>query len=188
MDGSPRPRVLAVEWLDPVFVAGHWTPQLIELAGGEDVMGFAGEPSQEFEWETLAAAQPEIVVVMPCGYDAPRAHAEALAFSEQLAGLQARRVTAVDAAAYFSRPGPRLIDGAGAAGPHPAPAELPPVSAARRPGARGRAHGSRLRRIMVRSRAATTAPRPFGLARVGHGDRAREAATPIAAQLTRAST
>ena len=111
VEGSPRPRVLAVEWLDPVFVAGHWTPQLIELAGGEDVMGFAGEPSQEFEWETLAAAQPEIVVVMPCGYDAPRAHAEALAFFEPLAGLQARRVTAVDAAAYFSRPGPRLIDG-----------------------------------------------------------------------------
>jgi iron complex transport system substrate-binding protein len=111
VDGGPRPRVLAVEWLDPVFVAGHWTPQLIELAGGEDVVGFAGEPSQELDWETLAAAQPEVVVVMPCGYDAPRAHAEALAFSEQLAGLQARRVTAVDAAAYFSRPGPRLIDG-----------------------------------------------------------------------------
>ena len=56
MDGSPRPRVLAVEWLDPVFVAGHWTPQLIELAGGEDVVGFAGEPSQELDWEALAAS------------------------------------------------------------------------------------------------------------------------------------
>ena len=111
VEGSPRPRVLAPEWLDPVFVAGHWTPQLIELAGGEDVMGFAGEPSQELDWEALRAARPEVVVVMPCGYDAPRAHAEAVAFAEQLAGLQARRVTAVDASAYFSRPGPRLIDG-----------------------------------------------------------------------------
>ncbi len=111
VDGSPRPRVLAVEWLDPVFVAGHWTPQLIELAGGEDVVGFAGEPSQELDWEALRGAQAEVVVVMPCGYDAPRAHAEALAFGEQLAGLEAGRVTAVDASAYFSRPGPRLIDG-----------------------------------------------------------------------------
>ncbi len=111
VQGSERPRVLAVEWLDPVFVAGHWTPQLIELAGGEDVMGFAGEPSQELDWQALTAAQAEVVVVMPCGYDAPRAQAEALAFSEQLAGLGVRRATAVDAAAYFSRPGPRLIDG-----------------------------------------------------------------------------
>ncbi len=111
VQGSARPRVLAVEWLDPVFVAGHWTPQLIELAGGEDVMGFAGEPSQELDWEALRRAQAEVVVVMPCGYDAPRAHAEALGFAEQLTGLGARRVTAVDAAAYFSRPGPRLIDG-----------------------------------------------------------------------------
>ena len=111
VEGSPRPRVLAVEWLDPVFVAGHWTPQLIELAGGEDVIGFAGEPSQELDWDALRAARPEVVVVMPCGYDAPRAHAEAVAFAEQLASLEAPRVTAVDASAYFSRPGPRLIDG-----------------------------------------------------------------------------
>ena len=111
VEGRPRPRVLAVEWLDPVFVAGHWTPQLIELAGGEDVIGFAGEPSQELDWEVLRAARAEVVVVMPCGYDAPRAHAEALAFADQLAGLEAERVIAVDASAYFSRPGPRLLDG-----------------------------------------------------------------------------
>jgi iron complex transport system substrate-binding protein len=107
----PRPRVAAIEWLDPVFVAGHWTPQLIELAGGEDLFGLPGEPSQTVTWEELAAASPEIVVVMPCGYDAARAHTEALAYAPQLAALGAQRVLAVDASAYFSRPGPRLVDG-----------------------------------------------------------------------------
>jgi iron complex transport system substrate-binding protein len=106
-----RPRVAALEWLDPVFVAGHWTPQLIELAGGEDVLGLPGEHSIVVSWEQVRAAAPEIVVVMPCGYYAPRAHLEALRHLEELAGLGARRVVAVDASAYFSRPGPRLIDG-----------------------------------------------------------------------------
>jgi iron complex transport system substrate-binding protein len=106
-----RPRVAAIEWLDPPFVAGHWTPQLIELAGGEDVLGLPGEPSQTVEWETLVQSAPEIVVVMPCGYDAARALAEAHMHAERLRSLDAVRVVAVDAAAYFSRPGPRLIDG-----------------------------------------------------------------------------
>jgi iron complex transport system substrate-binding protein len=108
---QPRPRVAAIEWLDPVFVAGHWTPQLIELAGGEDVLGGPGEPSQVVSWEELAAARPEVLVVMPCGYDEQRAHAEAVAYAEELAGVGAQRVVAVNASAYFSRPGPRLIDG-----------------------------------------------------------------------------
>jgi iron complex transport system substrate-binding protein len=108
---EPRPRVAALEWLDPVFAAGHWTPQLIELAGGSDVLGLPGEPSATVQWEAVAAAEPEVVVVMPCGYDAPRAHAEALAYAGQLAALGARRVLAVNASAYFSRPGPRLVDG-----------------------------------------------------------------------------
>jgi iron complex transport system substrate-binding protein len=106
-----RPRVAAIEWFDPVFVAGHWTPQLIELAGGEDVLGFAGEHSEQTTWEAVAAARPEVVVCMPCGYDAPRAHLEATMFSHELRRLGARTVVAVDAAATFSRPGPRLIDG-----------------------------------------------------------------------------
>jgi iron complex transport system substrate-binding protein len=106
-----RPRVVALEWLDPVFVAGHWTPQLIELAGGEDLLGLPGEHSIVVPWETVRAAAPEIVVVMPCGYDAPRAHLEALEHAGALAGIGARRVVAVNASAYFSRPGPRLIDG-----------------------------------------------------------------------------
>jgi iron complex transport system substrate-binding protein len=106
-----RPRVAALEWLDPVFVAGHWTPELIQLAGGEDVLGLPGRPSQTVAWETVAAARPEIVIVMPCGYDAARAHAEAATYAEELAQLSAERVVAVNASAYFSRPGPRLIDG-----------------------------------------------------------------------------
>ena len=107
----PRPRVVAIEWLEPVYVAGHWTPQLIELAGGTDVVGLPGEPSETISWEALAAARPEVVVVMPCGYDARRAHAEAMSFAGPLATLGAARIYAVDASAYFSRPGPRLTDG-----------------------------------------------------------------------------
>jgi iron complex transport system substrate-binding protein len=108
---QPRPRVAALEWLDPVYVAGHWTPELIELAGGEDALGLPAEPSETKSWEAVAAAEPEVVVVMPCGYDAPRAHQEALAYASELAALKAQRVVAVNASAYFSRPGPRLIDG-----------------------------------------------------------------------------
>ena len=109
--GLPRPRVAAIEWLEPVYAAGHWTPQMIELAGGEDVLGLPGEPSQTATWELLAEQRPEVVVLMPCGYDAPRAREEAIAYADLLDGLDARRIVAVDASAYFSRPGPRLIDG-----------------------------------------------------------------------------
>jgi iron complex transport system substrate-binding protein len=103
--------VAAIEWLDPVFVAGHWTPQIVELAGGRDVLGFPGEHSEQSTWEMVTAAQPEVVVVMPCGYDAERALEEAYDFQDELAELGARRIVAVDASAYFSRPGPRLVDG-----------------------------------------------------------------------------
>jgi iron complex transport system substrate-binding protein len=108
---APPVRVAALEWLDPVYVAGHWTPQLIEYAGGEDVLGQPGEHSEVRSWEEVAAAQPEVIVVMQCGYDAERALDEAYEFGDELAEVGARRVVAVDAAAYFSRPGPRLIDG-----------------------------------------------------------------------------
>ena len=109
--GAPRPRVAALEWLDPVFVAGHWTPQLIEMAGGEDVLGFPGERSRQATWEEVAAAQPEVVIVMPCGYDAARALVEAEEFGGRLRAVGADQVIAVNASAYFSRPGPRLVDG-----------------------------------------------------------------------------
>jgi len=108
---AERPTVAAIEWFDPVFTAGHWTPQLIDLAGGIDVLGFAGEHSEQTTWEMVAAARPEVVVCMPCGYDAARSLQEAEAFADELRSVGAQRVVAVDAAAYFSRPGPRLIDG-----------------------------------------------------------------------------
>jgi iron complex transport system substrate-binding protein len=109
--GARRPRVAALEWLDPPFAAGHWTPQLIEYAGGEDVLGFAGEPSAQRSWDEVRAVRPDIVVVMPCGYDAEIAYREAEMHRDELAAVGAGEVVAVDAAAYFSRPGPRLIDG-----------------------------------------------------------------------------
>jgi iron complex transport system substrate-binding protein len=109
--GTRRPRVVALEWLDPPFAAGHWTPQLIEFAGGEDVLGFPGEHSEEHSWREVEAAQPDIVIVMPCGYDAEIAYREAEMHREELAALGAGEVVAVDAAAYFSRPGPRIVDG-----------------------------------------------------------------------------
>jgi iron complex transport system substrate-binding protein len=109
--GARRPTVAALEWLDPVFVAGHWTPQLIEYAGGIDLLGSPGEHSRQLDWQTVAAAEPEVVVVMPCGYDALRSLHEARDHADRLTDLQANRIVAVDAAAYFSRPGPRLIDG-----------------------------------------------------------------------------
>jgi iron complex transport system substrate-binding protein len=109
--GAEPVAVVALEWLDPVFAAGHWTPQLIELAGGIDVLGLPGERSEQVSWEAVAAAQPEIVVCMPCGYDLIRAHEEAEQHAPQLAAVGARRVVAVDAAGTFSRPGPRLVDG-----------------------------------------------------------------------------
>jgi iron complex transport system substrate-binding protein len=110
VDGAPRPRVAALEWMDPLFIGGHWVPQMIELAGGEDVLGLPGEKSRTAEWGELEAAVPEIVVSMPCGYYAEQAAAETVRWRRHLAQLGAR-VYAVDAAAYFSRPGPRLVDG-----------------------------------------------------------------------------
>ncbi len=109
--GHRRPRVLALEWLDPPFAAGHWVPQLIEFAGGDDVLGFAGERSEERTWEEVIAANPDIVLVMPCGYDAEIAHREAEMHREQLAEVGAGEIVAVNAAAFFSRPGPRIVDG-----------------------------------------------------------------------------
>jgi iron complex transport system substrate-binding protein len=108
---AERVPIAAIEWFDPVFVAGHWTPQIVELAGGVDVLGLAGEHSEQTTWARVAAAAPRVVVAMPCGYDAERSHAEAKAHAEALRAVGAERVVAVDASAYFSRPGPRLVDG-----------------------------------------------------------------------------
>jgi iron complex transport system substrate-binding protein len=106
-----RPRVLALEWLDPPFIGGHWVPQMIEMAGGEDAVGLPGERSRQASWDELEASRPDIVVSMPCGYYAERAALEVTQHREQIERLGAGAVFAVDAAAYFSRPGPRLVDG-----------------------------------------------------------------------------
>ena len=111
VEGATRPPTVALEWLDPPFIGGHWVPQMIELAGGDDPLGFAGEKSRTASWEEIEAARPEVVVAMPCGYGAARAAEEARAYADRLAALGAQRIVAVDAAAYFSRPGPRLVDG-----------------------------------------------------------------------------
>lgn len=109
--GAIRPRVLALEWLDPPFIGGHWVPEMIEIAGGEDVLGAAREKSRTAEWEEIAASGAEVVVAMPCGWGATRARAEVDAHAAEVAAIGAGRIWTVDAAASFSRPGPRLVDG-----------------------------------------------------------------------------
>jgi iron complex transport system substrate-binding protein len=109
-DGA-RPRVLAIEWLDPPFIGGHWVPEMIEIAGGQDVLGVAGAKSRTAEWPELVGSEPEVIVAMPCGWDAVQARAEVEARAREVAAIGAERIWAVDAAASFSRPGPRLVEG-----------------------------------------------------------------------------
>lgn len=130
-----RPRVLCLEWLDPPFVAGHWVPEMVERAGGQDALGQAGEPSRRVSWEEIAATQPDVVLIMPCGYGLAETLAEfrALKFPpawEELPAVKSGRVFAVDASSYFSRPGPRLAKGlellAGLLHPALVPHSVPP--------------------------------------------------------------
>jgi iron complex transport system substrate-binding protein len=111
VEGAPRPRVAALEWLDPPFAGGHWVPEMIELAGGSDVLGQAGRRSHTVDWGEVAAARPDVVVAMPCGLYADEALEQARGYRRELDSLGADRVVAVDAAASFSRPGPRLVEG-----------------------------------------------------------------------------
>lgn len=116
VEGRPRPRVAALEWLDPPFAGGHWVPEMIEIAGGEDALNRPGEGSRRMEWDEVAAADPDVVVAMPCGYDAAGAQAQIDLVAgrpewQGLRAVQAGRVAAVDANGCFSRPGPRLVDG-----------------------------------------------------------------------------
>jgi len=109
--GEETPRVLALEWLDPPFTGGHWVPEMIEAAGGIDVAGRPGEKSAEVTWDSLRELAPEVVVVMPCGYYARESAEQAREYMERIRSLDAEMVFAVDAAASFSRPGPRMVDG-----------------------------------------------------------------------------
>ncbi len=106
-----RPRVIALEWLDPPFVGGHWLPEMISIAGGEDVAGPPGLKSPEVRWGELTGLGADVVVAMPCGWYVEDARRQAIEHWARIEGLGATRVFAVDAASSFSRPGPRLVDG-----------------------------------------------------------------------------
>jgi iron complex transport system substrate-binding protein len=103
--GRRRRRVFVAEWTDPPFAAGHWVPEMVEAAGGEDVLGRAAEPSYPTTWADVAAREPELVVVAACGFDAQRAADEARDLDLPVPAV------AVDANAYYSRPAPRVADG-----------------------------------------------------------------------------
>src|SRR5207244_60546 len=106
-----RPRVLVLEWVDPPYVAGHWVPELVELAGGTAVAGAPGEPSRQRSWVDLSALEPDLVLVALCGFDVARARVELDAVRGGAArALLRRRVEFIDGSAYTSRPGPRLVD------------------------------------------------------------------------------
>ncbi len=112
---TPKPKVAVIEWIEPLMTAGNWMPELIELAGGTAVLGVAGEHSPMMSWDQLAAADPDVILVSPCGFDIPRTRQEWPA----LAGLPAwgtlravrdGRVVIADGNAFFHRPGPRLVE------------------------------------------------------------------------------
>ncbi|MEM6363851.1 MAG: cobalamin-binding protein [Planctomycetota bacterium] len=112
---SYRPRVMLLEWIDPPFSAGHWSPELVEMAGGREVIGVAGQRSTTVPWEKIVAADPELLVIACCGFAPERARLD-LPILESYPGwhslscVQHDQVHVVDGSAYFSRPGPRLVD------------------------------------------------------------------------------
>ena len=111
-----RPRVVCLEWLDPLYVAGHWVPEMVELAGGRDVLGCQDAPSHETTWHAVEAARPDVIFVMPCGYSVERTVNELKRVGQtgdawRRACEQRQDIYVVNAASFFSRPGPRLVDG-----------------------------------------------------------------------------
>jgi iron complex transport system substrate-binding protein len=125
--GLQRPRVFALEWGDPPFCGGHWVPEMLQVAGAEAVLACPGAPSVRVTWAQIEAAVPQVVVFMPCGYDLQGAVEEAsrtLLGRPELAGVEA--IIAVDASAFFSRPGPRLVDGVQILAAMLHPGRLPP--------------------------------------------------------------
>jgi iron complex transport system substrate-binding protein len=113
---SSRPRVACLEWIDPPFAGGHWVPEMVQLAGADDVLAQPGDQSRRLNWQDLVAAQPDVCILMPCGYDVERTlceyrHTELPAAWHDLKAVRDGEVYATDANAYFSRPGPRLVRG-----------------------------------------------------------------------------
>lgn len=114
--GLPTPRVACLEWLDPLFIAGHWVPEMVGLAGGRDVLGRARLPSFVAEWDAVQAAAPEVLILMPCGFDVARIRDELDVLVgrpgwKDLPAVRDGQVYLTDATSYFSRPGPRVVDG-----------------------------------------------------------------------------
>ena len=114
--GGARPRVLCLEWLDPLYQGGHWIPEMVARAGGEAVLARAGEKSVRIAWEQVAAADPEVIVLVPCGFHLDETVEQFRAMTlpaewGRLAAVRSGEVYAVDGTAFFSRPGPRLIEG-----------------------------------------------------------------------------
>ena len=106
----PSIRGVFLEWLDPPYRAGHWTPDLLALAGIEDRLARPGVPSAAMDWSEVAAAHPELLILAPCGFDLARAQVEADSMRDTIAAVGAQRVVVLDGSAYFNRPGPRLVD------------------------------------------------------------------------------
>jgi iron complex transport system substrate-binding protein len=111
-----RPRVVCLEWFDPLYTAGHWMPEMVALAGGFDVLGRSGEPSHKVEWPSVVEANPDLILLMPCGFDLRRTVKESAPLHRlegwsDLAAVKAGNVYALNGNAYFSRPGPRLVNG-----------------------------------------------------------------------------
>jgi len=106
----PRVRGVFLEWLDPPYPAGHWTPDLLDLAGVDDPLARPGRPSIAVTWDQVRAAAPELLILAPCGWDAERAGREAAALQDRIDSVRAARVVVLDGSAYFNRPGPRLVD------------------------------------------------------------------------------
>lgn len=114
--GLPTPRVACIEWLEPIYVAGHWVPEMVRIAGGHDVLGKPRKPSFAVGWDEIVAAEPDIAVIMPCGFDVPRTRRELHLLAGQagwndLRAVRNGRVYLTDASAYFNRPGPRIVTG-----------------------------------------------------------------------------
>jgi iron complex transport system substrate-binding protein len=114
--GQLRPGVVALEWLDPPFVGGHWVPEMIDLAGGRDLLGRAGERSFRVRWEDVIGAQPDVILLIPCGYSAEAAQQEWDRLPRppgwfDIPAARAGRVYALDANGYCSRPAPRVVEG-----------------------------------------------------------------------------
>lgn len=130
---EPVRPVVILEWIDPPFNAGHWTPGLVQMAGGRDLLGIPGRPAHPIEWKTVIDARPAVLVISACGLSLERSLAEADAALSQSTGL-AGQTWVVDGNAFFSRPGPRLVDSveilAGIL--HPAVMDPPPATVARR--------------------------------------------------------